>query len=91
MFNTFALANTCALIDVVLHPLFHIWVSISPSSYERAMNLFVAGLHLRVTEFDTSTSHIVVGTIIEATVFWILGAAVALIYNFFSRRTLTQP
>jgi len=91
MFNTFALANTFALIDIVLHPLFHIWVSISPSSYERAMNLFVAGLQFKVTEFDTSILPIAMGTIIEAGMFWLLGAAVALIYNRFARCALPQP
>lgn len=84
-FNVLALANTFAVIDIVLHPVFHLWVSLSPTSYERAMNLFVAGLQLQVTDFDTSVWHIVLGTLIEATVFWALGAAVALIYNRFSK------
>ena len=87
MFNALALANTFALIDIVLHPFFHIWVSISPSSYERVMNLFVAGLQLKVTEFDTSISHIILGAIIEAAVFWLLGCVIALTYNFFVRRS----
>lgn len=80
-FNVFALANTFALIDIVLHPLFHLWVSFSPTMYERAMNLFVAGLQLRVTDFDTSLWHIAIGTVVEASVFWVFGAVVALVYN----------
>jgi len=84
-FNVIALANTFAVIDVVLHPLFHLWVGINPSSYEKLMNLFVAGLHLEVTHFDTSISHILLGTLLEASIFWIFGAIVALIYNKFSR------
>ena len=84
-FSVFALANTFAFIDIVLHPLFHVWVSFSPSSYEKAMNLFVAGLQLRVTEFDTGVLHIVVGTVVEAAVFWLLGAVVALVYNQLSK------
>ncbi len=84
-FNVLALANTFALIDIVLHPLFHLWVWVAPSSYERAMNLFVAGLQLRVTDFDTSLWHIAVGTVIEAAVFWMLGAVVAVVYNRVSR------
>jgi len=79
--NVLAFANTLAIIDIILHPLFHIWVSIAPKSYEKLMNLFVAGLHLQVTEFDINIGHIFISTIIEAAVFWILGAAIALIYN----------
>ena len=84
-FNVFALANTFALIDIVLHPLFHLWVSVAPSSYEKAMNLFVAGLQVRVTDFDTSLWHIAVGTVVEAAVFWLLGGVVAVVYNRISR------
>lgn len=83
-FNVFALANTFALIDIFLHPLSHIWVSFSPRSYEFIMNLFVSGLHLQVTEFDFNLMHIIIGTIIEAGVFWLLGAIIALLYNRFS-------
>lgn len=80
-----ALANTFALIDLILHPLFHLWITWSPRSYEWMMNLFVAGLHLQVTEFDTGLAHIVLGAIIEASAFWILGFAAASVYNFFAR------
>lgn len=81
MFKVIAFANTLAIIDVILHPLFHLWISVAPRSYEWMMNLFVAGLHLQVTDFDSSFGHIVLGTIVEAATFWILGAMVALIYN----------
>lgn len=80
-FDVIALANTFAIIDLVLHPFFHIWIRVAPKSYEWLMNLFVAGLHLKITEFDSSVWHIVPGTILEAGTFWILGAAVALLYN----------
>lgn len=80
-FNVIGLANTFALIDLVLHPLFHVWVVVSPSSYEWLMNLFVAGLRVEVTGFDTNVGHIILGTIIEASAFWLLGATVALVYN----------
>ena len=80
-----ALANTFALIDLILHPLFHAWVAWSPRSYEWVMNLFVAGLHLRITEFDTGLVHIVFGAVLEASAFWILGFAAASIYNFLIR------
>lgn len=83
--NVFALANTFAIIDIVLHPLFHMWISVNPDSYEWLMNLFVAGLHLEVTQFDSSISHIILGTILEAVTFWLLGAAIALLYNKFSK------
>ena len=84
-FNVIAFANTLAVIDLVLHPLFHLWISIAPRSYEWAMNLFVAGLHLEVTHFDSSLAHIVLGTILEASAFWVLGATIALIYNRLSK------
>ena len=81
MFKVIAFANTFAIIDLILHPLFHLWISVAPRSYEWAMNLFVAGLHLQVTKFDSRFSHIVLGTIVEASAFWVLGASIALIYN----------
>lgn len=80
-FSVIGLANTLAIIDLILHPFFHLWISVAPRSYEWMMNLFVAGLHLQVTEFDSSLSHIALGTIVEASTFWILGAVVAWIYN----------
>jgi len=80
-FNIIAFANTLAIIDLILHPLFHLWISIASRSYEWMMNLFVAGLHLQVTDFDSSLSHIALGTIVEASAFWVLGAMIALIYN----------
>lgn len=86
--NTIALANTFATIDIILHPLFHVWVSVSPSSYEWVMNLFVAGLHLEVTHFDSSSTHIILGTLIEASVFWLFGFFGASLYNKF---TETSP
>ena len=86
MLNTIALANTVAIIDLVLRPLFHFWISISPSSYEWAMNLFVAGLHLEVNEFDTGLSNIILGTVVEASVFWALGFAFAWLYNHLQKR-----
>jgi len=85
MFDVFALANTFAIIDIILHPIFHIWVSFSPRTYESLMNLFVAGLHLQVTDFDVSFGHIFFGTILEAAIFWIFGIVIALIYNKLSK------
>jgi len=79
--NAIAFANTFAIIDLVLHPFFHLWVWISPYSYGWMMNLFVAGLKLNVTNFDYSIFHVVLGTILEATVFWILGYSIAFLYN----------
>ena len=81
MFKVIAFANTLAIIDLILHPLFHLWISIAPLSYEWAMNLSVAGLHLQVTDFDSSLNHIALGAIVEASAFWVLGAMIALIYN----------
>ena len=84
-FNVIALANTFAIIDLILHPLFHLWVSIAPRSYEWAMHLFVAGLNLQITDFDSSFTHIALGTIIETSAFWLLGASIAIIYNRMSK------
>ena len=80
-FNVIALANTFAIIDIILHPLFHFWISVSPSSYEWMMRLFVAGLRVEVTGFDSSITNILLGTIVEAAAFWLLGATAALMYN----------
>ena len=83
--NVIALANTFGIIDIVLHPLFHVWIALHPRSYELVMHLFVAGLHLEVTEFDASFSHIVLGTIVEAAAFWVLGYIAASLYNKLAR------
>jgi len=79
--NVYALANTFAIIDIILHSLFRVWIWVSPTSYENAMNLFVAGLQVKVTEFDLSLTHTIFSTLLEAAAFWLVGAAVALIYN----------
>ncbi|MBI1970674.1 hypothetical protein HYS47_02930 [Candidatus Woesearchaeota archaeon] len=81
LFDVIAFANTFAIIDLILHPLFRLWISVSPESYEHVLNLFVAGWQLEVTPFDLSLSNIVVGTILEAAGFWLFGAVVALLYN----------
>ncbi|OGG79951.1 hypothetical protein A3A39_01030 [Candidatus Kaiserbacteria bacterium RIFCSPLOWO2_01_FULL_54_13] len=83
--NAVALANTFAIIDLVLHPLFHLWIWVSPGTYEWAMNIFIAGLKLNVTSFDSGLSHVVLGTVLEAAVFWILGYSVAFLYNRLSK------
>lgn len=85
MIKVIAFANTFAIIDLILHPLFHLWIVVVPRSYEWTMNLFVAGLHLQVTDFDSNFVHVILGTIVEASVFWILGASFALIYNRLSK------
>ena len=86
--NVIPLANTLAVIDLLLHLLFHFWVAISPRTYESAMNLFIAGFHPQVTAFDISFSHIVVGTLVETSAFWLLGASMAILYNKFSSHTV---
>ena len=85
-FNVIALANTFAIIDVVLHLLFRIWVWLSPRSYEFMMKSFVAGWEVNVqTGFDLNLVNISLSTITEAAVFWLLGASVALLYNKLSK------
>ncbi len=84
--NAFALANTFAIIDLVLHPLFHIWIGINAQSYEKLMHLFVAGLDVRVDKSESGLTHILIGTVIEAAVFWVLGFVVASLYNRLATR-----
>ena len=79
-----ALANTFAAIDIVLHVGIHVWVALSPETYEYLMALFVAGFRPEVTHFDISISHILTGTLIEAVVFWSLGFVGATVYNWFA-------
>lgn len=82
MLNPFALANTFAITDLVLHPLFHAWVAIHPDSYEYLMRVFVAGLQVNVEpSFDLSFPHLVFGTFLEASAFWVLGYLGASLYN----------
>lgn len=85
--DVFALANTFAVIDLVLHPLFRVWVWISPESYVNTMHLFVEGLQLKIDpSFDLNLGNFIVSTLLEAAAFWLLGAAVATIYNKLARR-----
>lgn len=85
-FNVIALANTCAAIDIVLHPLFRLWILISPENYERAMRLFVAGVQIHVEpQIDLNLFNLVIGTLLEAAGFWLFGALVGVVYNRFSK------
>ena len=77
--NSIALANTFAIIDLILHPLFHIWGWTMPRSYESFMHEFVIGLNLRVDEHFSPTFFIF--WILEALAFWLLGVVAATIYN----------
>jgi len=79
--NVYALANTFAIIDIILHSLFRVWIWISPTSYENALNLFVAGLQIKVTSFDLNLTYIIFGTLLEAAAVWLLVAGVAILYN----------
>ena len=85
-FSVYALANTFAIIDLILHPLFRVWVWLSPQTYEFAMKFFVAGWEIHTTAgFDLNPVNIVLSTIIEASLLWLLGAAVAILYNKLSK------
>lgn len=77
-----ALANTFGIIDLVGHTLFHIWIAFSPLSYEYLAQLFVAGLHLQVNQsFELSPINLVLGTALEAGLFWMLGFIGGHLYN----------
>lgn len=81
-FQPIALANTFAIIDLVLHLLFHLWIAVAPGSYEYLMQIFVAGLHLKVDQsLELSLQNLLLSTILEALLFWILGFTVASLYN----------
>jgi len=84
--NPVALANTFAILDLVGHPLIHAWVAIHPDSYEYLMHVFVAGLTVNVDpSFDLSFIHLVVGTLLEAGTFWLMGYVGASLYNKLSK------
>lgn len=77
-----AMANTFGIIDLVLHPLFHLWIAVNPRSYEYLMQTFVAGLHLRVDQsFELSMGNLILSTLLEAAIFWLLGYVGASLYN----------
>lgn len=85
-FNVIALANTFAAIDIVLHPLFRLWILISPATYEKTLRLFVAGFQVHVEpHVDLNLFNFVFSTLLEAATFWVLGAMVGLVYNKFSK------
>jgi len=85
-FSVYALANTFAIIDIILHLLFRVWVWLSPESYEFVLKFFVAGLDVHTEAgFDLNLINIVLSTILEAAIFWLLGAAVAVLYNKLSK------
>lgn len=77
--DVFAFANTLAIIDMVLHPLFHIWGWFFPKLYEAVMSEFVIGLSLNVSKQFEPTFFVF--WIFEAVSFWILGYAIAYMYN----------
>ena len=82
MIKPIALANTFAILDIAGHTVFHIWIAISPASYEYLMQLFVAGLHLKVDQgFELSAGNLILSTILEAIIFWILGFFGGSLYN----------
>ncbi len=83
-----AFANTLAIIDLILHPLFRLWVRISPESYVKTMHLFVAGLQLRIDPaFDLNLMNLVIGAVLEAAAFWVLGYMIAYLYNKLNKNT----
>lgn len=81
--DIFALANTFGLIDLFLHPLFHLWGWFSPHTYEAVMSEFVIGLHVKVMEHPEPKFFIY--WIIEAMCFWLLGLTGGYIYNKLSK------
>lgn len=88
MIKPIALANTLTILDLILHPFFHIWAAISPESLTYIMHIFVVGLELNIDpEFDFSLFNLIVGTILEASTIWILGFVGAKLYNSLSTKS----
>lgn len=84
--NPIALANTLAILDLIGHPLIHLWVAIHPESYKYLMQIFVAGLRLQVDQaFELAPANLLLSTVLEASLFWLLGYAGASLYNKLSR------
>jgi len=81
--NALALANTFAIIDLVLHPTFHLWGWYFPASYEQIMSEFVIGLQLSVQETFTPTFFTY--WILEVIAFWLLGLLGGMLYNRLSK------
>lgn len=87
MIKPIALANTLAILDLILHPFFHIWAAISPESLTYLMHVFVVGWELNIDPaFDFSPFNLIFGTLLEASVFWVLGFIGATLYNTLSKR-----
>ncbi len=85
MLKPIALANTLALLDLIGHPLIHLWVSVYPQSYESLMQLFVAGLHLSVEPtFELLPTHLLLSTVVEASTLWLVGYIGGSVYNMLS-------
>lgn len=81
--NVIALANTVAVVDMVLHLVFHLWGWRAPRSYERSMAEFALGFQVKVKQ--GVGPRFFVFWAIEITSFWVFGAVIALLYNAFSR------
>lgn len=82
--HVIAMANTFAVVDIVIHSIAVFWMSKSPESFLFILRYFVEGLKL---EADPSV-HMTVfdyffGTALEGAFFWVLGAFLAICYNFF--------
>ena len=85
-FNVVALANTFAIIDIILHSSFRLWILISPESYVNTMGFFVTGAQFKIDpELNLDFFNFVSSTVLEGLTFWVLGAAVGVLYNKLSR------
>lgn len=87
MLKPIALANTFAIIDLVGHTAIHIWVAVNAQSYEYLMQIFVAGLRLKVDQgFELAWNNLLLSTILEASVFWLVGYVGGILYNRFAQK-----
>lgn len=82
--HVIALANAFAFVDIVIHSIAVLWMSQSSESFLFILRYFVEGLKLEPDpSFHLTTFDYFFGTVLEGVFFWILGAFLALSYNFF--------
>ena len=85
--HVIALANTFAVVDIVIHSIAVFWMSQSPESFLFILRYFVEGLKLETDpSVHLTISDYFFGTALEGAFFWVLGASLAICYNFFLRK-----
>ena len=84
--NAKAFGLTFFLMVLILHPGFHIWTILHPSSYELMVRTFFPGFVVEITPFDYSIGMLVYSSLIKACVFGGVNYIGALLYNSLTKR-----